>query len=488
MSYSDKTKNNTPPELSYSQGIIQRIENIVENHKSAENPMSSRTSHCMYDTVDKIKTHQNQGFHTPLADEQEDDRESFDIISPMIETVLDNMDTDVSHLETYVARTGYNLQSRLMKSQIRLHAKQTNLGIKLDEAQRKFVDDGNIIVREDSESGEYFSIVDPLNIFVTDQSAQNFEETGVVEYSPLTHTTLMRMKNKGSWKNVDKVIENLNIGTLESPLYEIFYYFDEISELELNEIKKESGFEHKDDSEVDPNKYVVAQIVAAKGQKRGDGEGGDNKGVHEYDDSNEQNDIGPDGEIVFVEQRKPEEVKISEELTVTRYKPYEIGRYEEFNNRLWSRGCRETAFVYQERANEIGTRIARVIRLARALFYTDDPNLFGMNVLSSLKDGQVVTVNPGRTFQVLNNQFPNFNLLIEEWNRNLQEARRAIKAFQVATGEQTPGLHQNYDGGNSVRTQGQRDNPVRPLALLLSFLQQARLESLRPITYLFLRS
>lgn len=94
--------------------------------------------------------------------------------------------------------------------------------------------------------------------------------------------------------------------------------------------------------------------------------------------------------------------------------------------------------VYQNTANELGTRIARIIKMMRAIFWTDDAKLFGMNVLSSIKEGQVITVSQGHSFNVVNNQFPVLSSLIEEWNRNIQECRVTLKSFEVATGENSP--------------------------------------------------
>ena len=69
------------------------------------------------------------------------------------------------------------------------------------------------------------------------------------------------------------------------------------------------------------------------------------------------------------------------------------------------------------------------------IFWSSDEEIAGKNVLSAIKNGQILQA---KNLNLLNNVFPNLSLYAEEWNRNISEATKALKAFEAASGETLP--------------------------------------------------
>ncbi len=70
--------------------------------------------------------------------------------------------------------------------------------------------------------------------------------------------------------------------------------------------------------------------------------------------------------------------------------------------------------------------------MSKVLFWSSDEQIAGKNILSAVKNGQIIKA---KDLQILNNVFPNLSLYAAEWNRNIEECQKALKAFEVATGE-----------------------------------------------------
>jgi hypothetical protein len=409
--------------------MVKQIIKEKEAYRTATIDMSSKVTFCQYDKINDIRTHQNGGFLNPLANGQKDDRKSYDIITPMIETSVVNLDIDTESFDTYATKREFDLPAFILKSPLQTYLKQTGQGETVNDIVETFCDDGNVIVVKDDREGKLFSKVHPLNLWFTDISAENLEQTGVGETKIMTYSQVINQKD---WQNTNRLLKDGNISPIkEIPYYEIDYRYHEVEKYELNEIKKELG-ENVTLDENDKGVFVQALVIKGKLVQKDN----ETKGQNEYDTANQG--IEARGIILFAEETQPETIKVNEKLTIKRYKPYEYVGWGKFNGRLWREGLREKGIPYQNTANELGTRIARIIRMMRAVFWTDDSKLFGMNVLSSIKDGQVISVSQGHTFNVVNNNFPVFSSLIEEWNRNIEQCRATLKSYEVATGENSP--------------------------------------------------
>jgi hypothetical protein len=401
----------------YSQKVVSMILNEVNDYETTTIDLSDKVTFSQYDTIQTIITHQNHGFLTELAAGQKGDREFYDIITPMIETAVSNIDLDTDNIETYTDNPDYQAQELLSKAAIKRYNRQTNQGVNLNEMVYQFADEGNIIARK-VEGGEIYRPVLPQNLIIVDPSARTLEDTAVIERCPMGQTEVRGTKG---WDNIDELFEYCDLTETDSnPYYEIFYRYGEITKKRLGNLKKEvHGIKYRY-QEGDKNNYVQALVVIARAKK----------GV-----KNDQSEKVP-GFVLFVEELKPQTINVTKKLKVKRYKPYESVRLGKYNGRFWGAGYREIGIPYQNRANELGNQLRGIMQLAsKMVFWSSDKEIAGKNILSAIKNGQIIQAE---NLYLLNNVFPNLSLYAEEWNRNITEAQKALKAFEAASGESLP--------------------------------------------------
>ncbi len=401
-----------------SQKMVYLILNEVNAFKTRTIDLSDRKTFNQYETIQENITHQNKGFLTELAPGQADDRESYDIISPMIETGVSNTDLDTSNIDTYTDDPDYQAQELLSNVLIKRYNRQTNQGVVLNEMVYQFFDDGNIIVRRVDGEGEIYRPVLPQNLIVVDPSARTLEDSAVIERNTMNQSEVRGVKG---WENTDLLFNYCDLSETDLiPYYEIFYFYGDLSKKRLGNLKKEvHGTKYKY-TKGDNNNYVQAVVVIARAKD----------GVR-----NEEGKEIP-GFVLFAEELKPQTIKVTKRIKIKRYKPYESVRLGKFNGRFWGEGYREIGRPYQNRANELGNQIRDVMKLAsKMVFWSSDTTIAGKNILSSIKNGQILQA---KDLNLLNNVFPNLSLFAEEWNRNINECQKALKAFEAASGESLP--------------------------------------------------
>lgn len=397
--------------------IIDQILKEVKDFESGTVPLSEKVDFSQYQTLEEMRTHQNHGFLTSLADGQVDDRHYYDIISPMVDSGVANIDFDTKDFDINVLNGDHPAESLLAKAELRMFFKQTNHGAKINDTEEQFIDEGNIVARKVN-NGEIYETVDLKNIMPLDQTAKNLEQTDVIERQIMNQTQLRKMTE---WKNIDKVIQDGNLAKKgEVPYYEIFLRFGDISLHELNYTKSELKGTDYQDNEDDKKKYVPAQIIMARAKS----------GKKELS-LNESKGI-----ILFAEELQKEVIKINDRLKVEKYKPYSEAHFGSYKGRWLREGYREVGRNFQNRANELGNQIRIAMPLAtRLILWSSDSNIAGKNILKNIEDGQIIKADH---LAILNNAEKNLGLYAEEWNRNIEMARSALKAFEVATGESLP--------------------------------------------------
>jgi hypothetical protein len=376
-----------------------------------------------YNTVQTIKTHQNKGFLTSLADGQTDDREFYDIISPMVETGVVNIDLDTENFEPYTVNEQHQAQQLVAKSLLNVFLKQSDESNNINSCEEAYIDDGNVVVRKIREwnKGSIYKQVQLQNLYVIDQTAETLEDSTVIEKAIFNQTQLRAMKD---WKNVEKVIDLGNMGSSNKvPLYEIFYRYGEMSIKDFNFVQSQLGGKEiiTAEGDNDEDDFIQALVIAARIKK-----------------DRRYNNVLMDGEgiVVFLEELVPEVIKVSPQLEIKKYKPYEEAHFGKYCGRWMRQGYRETGIPYENRANELGNQIREIMKLAgKIVFWSGDNQIAGKNILSSIKNGQIIQTTG---LNILNNQFPNLSLFSEEWNRNIDECQKALKSAEVASGETLP--------------------------------------------------
>lgn len=408
---------------SYQDRLVSLFLTEISNYKEGTIKLSNNVEHSMYNVIQNVKTHQNRGFLTDLVVGQNDDREFYDIVTPAIETAIANIDLDTANLEPYTEFPQYLAQQYIAKSILQKFLMNTNHGVKLNEEIEQFIDDGNIIARRVEGSGEIYEPVLPQNIILGDTSAKCLEDTTVIERDNINQNELFKMKG---WQQIDKVIELCNAGSDQIPFYETYFRYGEMSKELLGQVKKEVHGTEYNAGEDDTKTFVqtlTIMVQAVTGKTRAE-------------DSQDENTKATEGIIVFAEELIPKEIKITSKLKITRYKPYESAHLGKYTGRFWRMGYREVGMPYQNRANELGNQIRRVMKVAsKILFWSNDESIAGKNILSAVKNGQILKA---QHLDILNNIFPNLSLFSEEWNRNINELTKALKAFEIASGESLP--------------------------------------------------
>lgn len=438
-----QTKTSKP--LNACDEIVQQILREREEYRTGYTSLSDKVSLNMYREIQDIKTHQNRGFLTELKKGQADEREAYDIITPMVDTNIDNIDVDTENFDLYTPSETHYFPELVARSLLNNYLVRTNKGEKINEDVAVYCDDGNLIVRADPKDGELYRPVHPLNISLTDITARTLEDTDVIEEQIMNQTKLLEMEE---WQDLDRVITECNLSpVLDIPYYQVFYRYGEISDYLYYRIKKELYDETYKENEEDKKKFRQRLVVMVqrnskdKGAKYKYGSTDESTGGH-------SNTIESKGIVVFCEDLKPVEIKINEKVKIKRYKPYESAHFGEYKGCFWREGLRAKGKPYQNNANRIGNQLRRLLKHLKLLYHTTDKNMVGYNILSNVVDGQMIV---SKDLNVLNNQFPNLQFLVEEWNRNIEECRRALKSYEVATGENTP----STASATAVATQNQ---------------------------------
>lgn len=417
----------TPPTNNQTQSYQDRLVSLflaeISNYEQGTIKLSNRVEHSMYKVIQDVKTHQNRGFLTDIVVGQNDDRESYDVVTPAIETAVANVEIDTANLEPYTELPEHEAQQDVAKSVLQKFLMNTNHGVKLNEEVEMFLDDGNLVGRRVEGSPEIYELVLPQNLILGDISAKSLEDTTVIERDLINQTQLRAM---AKWDQVNKVINLCNAGSDQIPFYETYFRYGELNKELLGQVKKEvHKIDYKPDKD-DSKTYVQALTIMVRAIT----------GKTRAEDSQDENTKATEGIIVFAEELIPKTIKITSKLKITRYKPYESARLGKYTGRFWGMGYREVGMPYQNRANELGNQIRNVMKIAsKILFWSPDESIAGKNILSAVKNGQIIKT---QGLNILNNIFPNLSLFAEEWNRNIAELTKALKAFEIASGESLP--------------------------------------------------
>lgn len=408
-------------EINLTNQLLEKTLKEIKDFENGSFNTSDRTTFSQYQEVQDILTHQNGGFLKEWKGTTKDPRESLDIISPMVETGVANMDIDSQHLEPYTINFKHYFPELVVRSLVSQFHKQTNSGEKINDGVEMFIDDGNIVARKDDKDGELYSYVNLANLYVIDQTAKSLEDTDVIERCPMNQNKLREAS--GEWANFDKVLKDCNTAKKdESPLYDVYYRYGFVTREQLNYTKYQLHGEKYEEKDTDGDEYVQALFIMVK------------KNNSRKDDLRDESKAIP----VFIEELKPEIIKISKHLIVKKWKPYVEAHFGKYKGTWLRKGYRSIGKPYQNRANELHNRLRQIMNHLKLIYSSDDDSFEGKNAETGFRDGQVFYHKKGTEFKVQNNQFPNLSIFVEEWDRNISLAEKALKAFEVATGESAP--------------------------------------------------
>lgn len=404
----------TQPITTAKSKVIDRILAYIKEYESGSISLSNTVTFSQPEMVNIIKTHQNHGFLKSLPEGMVDDRMFYDIVTPLVDTGVKNTDIDTKNVEPTSLTRDCQPQALLIKPELQLFFKYTDEDTRINNFVEIFTDEGNAVARK--VKGGIYKKVLLENLYVIDQTAETLEDTPVIERDFMNQTQLRKMTEWNA-DEVDNLINSFKKSetSTKSPYFKLFYCFSEISKDELNELN-EIETDEKDD-----NKYVQSMVVfgRAKTTKKDDKISGEK------------------GFVLFAEELKPEEIKITRNYIIKKYKPYEEAHFGAYKGRWMREGYRELCIQNQNRANELGNQIRIGMKLSlKHILWSKDDAIKGRNILSALQDGQILQANDLNVLNLSENK--NLAAYAQEWNQNIQNAREKCRAFEMALAENSP--------------------------------------------------
>lgn len=356
-----------------------------------------------YKLKKRIQMFKNRYYPTGKVTKDGDYEHWFDIIHPAVNSEVKNLDFDTKH---FLAFSKAPIQDFAAVYVINLgideYMWETGTAEELNQNVEDYSADGNILFRK---TGDGYETCDMMNTFIINQTARTIDDTDIIERFYMTQSDLRAME--GTYQNVDSVIEDcgntffarteMALGEIRTKkLYEIYRRTGEVSEKDLFEAQGKQGG--------DPNKYILARIVAA-GLKKG-------KKSKRH--------------ILFAEAL-PKGKKMSDYFIEAHRGPYK--------GRWWREGLYELGFDYQVRYNDISNQISRGLDWASKVLFRHSDKQTLQNLRTQLKNGGLIKSEDIQQIQV---RLQGFDQLVNDRNAVLQQWNELSNSYEVVQGKNLP--------------------------------------------------
>jgi hypothetical protein len=389
------------------------IDIITREINSAENDdvlLTDKGTFNQYKTCKKILNHQNNFFENP----SDKVRFFFNIGNSRRDTGVKKLDFDTKDVDVLVEDNPDAISEEfLARAELKHFLFKNKQGAKFNDIVEKFVDWGNVVLKEDDAEG--YKIVNLLNLYVINQTAETLEETTTIEKHKMTAKEVLENK---VWDNTKETVQMFQQDSQDNAQVDCYIY-ERRGELTLKDYKEAKG---KKANDGDEDKYVQTLVIAAI-------KTGQNNSITQQF---LQNTIGGSGVLLFCEEVKGKKNQDGREY----YKPYKEAHFGAYEGRWFRRGYREALFDYQDRANILGNQIYEAMKWSSLhIFWSADDNIAGKNLFESIRNGQIIKASQ---LNVLPVEERNLSAQINEWNRLMDLADKETQSFEVATGEQMP--------------------------------------------------
>jgi hypothetical protein len=245
------------------QSFYSRLTTEIDNYLTKSIEISEGVKFSQYSLIKRIMKFKNRDLAGTKLDDDLRYIYYFDIITPRINSEVKNLRIDTKHILAFSDNPKMDFPAVFIaNASLRDWMTETGEGDRLNAAVEEFTGMGNVGFKKISDG---YEIVDFLNTYITNQTAETVDETDIIERYEMGAS---QMKAMGEWDQdkVDEVIKNLKNQTFSaspksqliestSPKYEIFEFTGEVSEKEYNEVLgKKGGNEHK---------FFLAKIIVA---------------------------------------------------------------------------------------------------------------------------------------------------------------------------------------------------------------------------------
>jgi hypothetical protein len=382
--------------------LFSRIESEISNYITNKIEISPGVFFSQYNLINRIYKFRNRDLSGTKINPDLSYNYYFDIISPRTDSEVKNLRFDTKNIMVFSQNPIKDFAAVFISNaSLKSWMAKNGEDIKLKTAVEEFVSNGNVGFKK--VAGGY-EIVDVLNTYITNQKAQNIEDTDIVERHELTASQLRRMKGWDQDK-IDTVIKELGnksfkASTQTTPIdstgkrYEIFEFTGEVNEQEFNQAK---GLPAGDE-----NKYFLAKIVVAGLRESGTGE---------------------------------KHTLFAEKLTGTMSDHYIFAHRGRYEGRFWRVGMYEMLFDHQIRANEIGNQLARGLEWASKVIFRSKDSKILQNIRADMDNGDIVITEDLVQVDV---RMRSLDQLVTDWNRLMNDADKLSNSYEVVRGEAMP--------------------------------------------------
>jgi hypothetical protein len=354
--------------------------------------------------VRRIGMFENKVYPTGKFDTEGNYKFWFDIISPRVSAEVKNIDFDTKDVFVYSNREMDTLPNLITNLKLGEYMKKTGQAEEINSSIEEGSARGNVVWKK--VRGTY-ERTDGRNFFVINQTAENLDETPVIERHELSAKQLRAKKNK--WKYVKEALIDCKTNSYSNssedqdtesttPFYEIYERNGEVSLKDLKTWKMENDVETEAIADDDENIYVLAKVIGA-------GIKPDSSGA---------------AEIKYI--------LFAEEMSKMPYEEYHRSAYK---GKWYREGLYELLFDLQIRANQIGNQIAQGLEWSSKTIFVSPDNVGADNVIADLQNGDIVKASSLSQVPV---RMQGIDQLIADWNRIIMQANDIANSQEIVMG------------------------------------------------------
>jgi len=388
--------------------IFAILQQEITDYFGASINIAEGITYSQYRLVRRIYLFKNKVYPRGKIDRQGRYKYWFDIIKPRMDNEVKNIDIDTKDILVFSDNPVDDFAPVFISNAaMREWMWETGRAEEMNAAAELYSGDGNVLFKK--VKGGY-QTCDPLNTYITIQTAECVDDTAVIERHQLTQSEIRAKEGVWDHDAIESVIKNCGSKTFSptmraglrdttNPYYEIFERTGEVSERALWEAQK-----REDSDKGSESKYILAKIICA--------------GL---------SDGGADEKYVLYAQALPAGKKMSDY-----YKEAHRGAYK---GRWWREGMYELLFDHQVRANEIGNQLAQGLEWASKTFFKSNDVRTIQSLRTDLMNGDIIRSDDLSQVEV---RMQGLDQLIADWNRLMQDADNIANSFEVISGESLP--------------------------------------------------
>lgn len=363
--------------------------------------------YSQFKLVRRITLFEGHTYPTGKFDSQGNYKFWYDGISSRISNEIKNIDFNVSDIKVYSDRSPIDdLPILIVNLKLKEYLRENGIEEELTDAIEQGSGWGNIVWKK---VGKEFERVDLKNFYVINQTADELEESPVIERHQMNSSDL-RAKI-GVWENVKEVLEQNKANKFKAqvqsmtkdttvPYYDIYERNGEICLKDLKETLGEAV------AEGDEDVYVFAKVIGAA----------------------QTNSTTLSPAINYILFAQEMEGKSNEDI----YKEFHRGIYK---GKWFREGLYELLFDQQVRLNQIGNQIAQGLELASKIILRSKDKLIVQNILTDMRNGDVIKTEDLQAVPV---EMRGFTQLVEDWNLVQQQMNDIANSSPIVTGEGLP--------------------------------------------------